>query len=194
MKASSWLALPVTALLVGALSSCSHKEEAPKQPVAAAPADPSKLTLQETSQALAAQQAQLDQARQGVLTAEQQLAQARAREDQERAKVIALQDQASRKLEEAQHRAAAEQAAAAQAQGLQTVAGEVREATASRVVVRTQDGRNMTFAVGSRTRVLIGAEQRSIRDIQQGADAQVSFDPRAERPTAVSIRVLSASH
>jgi hypothetical protein len=193
MKALRWLALPVAAL--GALASCSHKQEAPKQPPVAAtvPTDPSKQTLQQTSQELATQQAALDAAHKNVMTLEQQLTQARAQEDQERAKVLAIQQRAARNLDDAQARALQEQAASVQAQGLQTIAGEVREASSSRMVLHTQDGRTMTFIVSSRTRVLIGTEQHSIKDIQQGADAQVAYDPKAEKPTAVTVHLLPAT-
>jgi hypothetical protein len=194
-RSSRWLTLPAAALVAGALASCAHKEEAPKQPQAAAvPADPTKQTLQQTSQELTAQQAALDQAHNNVLTLEQQLTQARAREDQERAKVMALQQLASRNLDEAQLRAQQEQAASVHAQGLQTIAGEVTEATASRVVLHTQDGRTMSFGLTPRTRVMIGTEQRAVKDIQQGADAQVSFDPKADKPAAVTIRLMPAAH
>jgi hypothetical protein len=50
----------------------------------------------------------------------------------------------------------------------------------------------MRFDVDPRTRVLVGDAHRSIGDIQQGADAQVAYDPRGGRMTALVIRVTPA--
>jgi hypothetical protein len=199
MRTSRWLTLPAAVLAIGALASCSSKQKQTTAPppaaaAAAAAGAPAAQTLQQTSQELATQQSQLDAAHKASLAAEQQLAQSRTREDQERAKLIALQQRASQTLEEAQQKARQDAAASAAAQGLQTVAGEVTEATASKVVLHAQDGRNLSFAISPRTRVLVGVEQRSIKDIQQGADAQVAFDPRADKATAVTIHVMPAAH
>jgi hypothetical protein len=199
MKVSRWLTPPAAVLVAVALVSCSSKQKQstakPPQPAAATAAAGTEKpkTLQQTSQDLAAQQTQVETAHQAVLATEQQLAQQRAREDQERAKLIAIQQSASRTLEEAQLRTRQEAAASAQAQGLQTVTGEVVEASSSRVILHAEDGRTMTFAVSPRTRVLVGVEQRSVKDLQQGADAQVAYDGKTDRATAVTIHVLPAT-
>jgi hypothetical protein len=50
----------------------------------------------------------------------------------------------------------------------------------------------MSFQVDPRTRVLVGMEQRSVTDLQQGAEARVAYDPRENDPAAVAIHVSSA--
>jgi hypothetical protein len=47
----------------------------------------------------------------------------------------------------------------------------------------------MSFNVDHRTRVLVGADQRSVSDIQQGADARVAYEPKGAEPTAITIRL-----
>jgi hypothetical protein len=37
--------------------------------------------------------------------------------------------------------------------------------------------------------VLVGSEQRSVSQIQQGADARVAYEPKGAEPTAITIRV-----
>ncbi len=199
MKISRLQMLPAAWLLVGALGSCSSKQAPPKQqPVAMDPAQQaaaqSQQAFQQEAQALAAQQAKLDAAHKDVLAAQQQLAQARAKEEQERSKVLQLQQQAAQHLQQSRQGALQAQAAAEQAQGLQTVAGEVKEVTPSHVVLQMQGGRMISFNIDPRTKVLVGAQQRSVADIQQGADALVAYDPKAQQPTAVTIRVMPAGN
>jgi hypothetical protein len=75
---------------------------------------------------------------------------------------------------------------------MQTATGKVSQATSSQLTLQTQAGRTMTFQIDPRTRVLLGTEQRSVAEIQQGADAQVAYDPKAGRLTALVIRVMPA--
>ncbi len=196
MKTSRLHMLPAAWLLVGALGSCTSKQAPPKQPVAMDPAQQaaaqSQQAFQQEAQAIAAQQAKLDAAHKEVVAAQQQLAQARAKEEQERSKVLALQQQAAQHLQQARQGAQQAQAASEQAQGLQTIAGEVKEVTPSHVVLQTQGGAMISFNIVPSTKVLVGSQQRSIADIQQGADAQVAYDPRAQQPTAVTIRLILA--
>ncbi len=50
----------------------------------------------------------------------------------------------------------------------------------------------MSFQVDPRTRVLVGTEQRSVADLQQGAEARVAYDPREAEPAAVAVHVAPA--
>jgi hypothetical protein len=183
-------------LLIAALPSCAHERRTAERPppVAAAPtpAEQSQGALQAAAQdqrELADQLKRLEDARNQVVAAQQQLRLAQTREEQERAKADQLQQRVSQRLQQANQRAAQAQAAAEQAQGIQNVAGYVLQATPSRVVLQAQSGQTYSFKVDPRTRVLVGTEQRSVDDIQQGADAQVAFDARADQPTALTIRV-----
>jgi hypothetical protein len=130
-------------------------------------------------------QARLDAAHQDVVRAQQQLAQAQQREEQERANVQQLEIRARQDLDRASQLAYQ----AEQAQGLRTATGRVAQATPSRVLLQMQDGRMMSFHVDQRTRVLVGADQRSVSDIQQGADARVAYEPKGAEPTAITIRL-----
>jgi hypothetical protein len=180
-------------LLVAALASCAHKQSAAERQQSAA--EQSQSAFQAAAQdqrELAEQQKRLEAAHNAVVAAQQQLAQAQVREDQERSRTQELQQRVSQHMQQAQQRAQQAQAEAEQAQGIQSVAGQVMLATPSHVVLQAQGGRTYTFNVDQRTRVLVGTEQRSISDVQRGADAQVAYDPRAGQPTALTIRVTPA--
>ncbi len=187
-------------LLIATLASCAH-ERAPAraerpQPAAERPQTvvqaPAPDSAAQDERGLAEQLKRLEAAHDAVTAAQQQLAQARLREDEERSKAQQLQQRVSERLRQANQRAQQAQAAAEQAQGIQNVAGRVVQVTPSLVVVRVQGGLAYTFNVDQRTRVLVGTEQRSIADIQQGAEAQVAYDSRASEPTALTIRVRPA--
>jgi hypothetical protein len=181
--------------LLAALVSCAHEKQEstkvePPPPAEAKPpqqaeaAPPAPQPLQPQDELTAAQQG-LEAARQEVAKAREQLALAQKQEEQARANVQQLEINARRDLDRASQLAYQ----AEQAQGLQTATGRVAQATPSRVLLQFQDGRIMSFNVDSRTRVLIGAEPRSVSDIQQGADARVAYDPKGAEPTAITIRV-----
>jgi hypothetical protein len=193
MSTGTWRKAGVVGLLA-ALVSCAHEkqesaaveppppEAKPPQQAEATPPPPQPPQPQD--QLTAAQQG-LEAARQEVAKAREQLALAQQREEQERANVQQLEINARKDLDRASQLAYQ----AEQAQGLQTATGRVAQATPSRVLLQFQDGRIMSFNVDSRTRVLIGAEPRSVSDIQQGADARVAYDPKGAEPTAITIRV-----
>jgi hypothetical protein len=201
MKTPTLHAHPVALLLIAALASCSSKQKTaepapPPKPTAAQESQKSFQLAAQEQQALTEQMKRVEAAHKSVVAAEQQLAQAQAQEKQERAKAQELQERASGHLQESvQH---AEQAQAGVAgvgaalEGMQTFAGRVAEAAPSQVVLQGQGGRTMTFNIDPRTRVLVGTEQRSVADIQQGADAQVAYDPRGGKMTALVIRVTPA--
>lgn len=202
MNTTASHAHPVAWLLLAAVASCSHEQAKP-----AAPPPPVKPTAAEESQKafqLAAQEQReltdqlkrVEAAQKAVVAAQQQLAQAQAAEQQERAKAQQLEQRASQHLQESVRHAQQAQAGLAGSgalQGMQTATGKVAQATPWQVTLQTQSGRTMTFQVDPRTRVLIGTEQRSIGDIQQGADAQVAYDPKAGTMTALVIRVMPAA-
>ena len=142
----------------------------------------------------AAQEKRAQEAHEQVLAAKQRLSQAQAVEEQERLKAQHLKEQADRHLREASQVARQAEGAAARGQpsGVQTIAGQVAQATAAEVVLQTEGGRTMTFEVAPRTRILIGGEERSTEEIQQGADALVSYETSGGRLNAVTIQVSPA--
>jgi len=189
MSTGTWHRAGIAGLLAASLASCAHErkptaEQAPPAPQAAPQAVQEAPKRQDdVTQA----QARLEAAHQDVVTAQQQLAQAQRREEQERASVQQLEIKARQDLERASQLAYQ----AEQAQGLRTATGRVAQATPSRVLLQLQDGRTMSFQVDDRTRVLVGGEQRSVSDIQQGADARVAYEPKGAEPTAITIRLPS---
>jgi len=198
MSTGTWHRAGIAGLLAASLASCAHE----KKPTAQAPPAPEPSAQQQGQQQqaaveqaprpqadLAGAQSRLDAAHQDVLRAQQQLEQAQRQEEQERASVQQLEIKARQDLERASQLAYQ----AEQAQGLRTATGRVAQATPSRVLLQTQDGRTMAFHVDERTRVLVGAEQRAVSEIQQGADARVSYEPKGAEPTAITIRLPSAA-
>jgi len=175
-------------LLAVSLASCAHREKprAEQAPPAAQPTQQQAIQQPPNRQEdLAGAQMRLEAAHQDVVTAQQQLAQAQRREEQERANVQQLELKARQDLERASQLAYQ----AEQAQGLRTATGRVAQATPSRVLLQMQDGRTISFHVDERTRVLVGGEQRSVSEIQQGADARVAYEPKGAEPTAITIRL-----
>jgi hypothetical protein len=191
-------------LVVLGLAACSHEEKKaaapaapPKPPTAAEMSGKSlQLAAQEQNQ-LAEQAKRVDAAHQASLAAEQQLAKAQLQEQQERTKTEALQQQVNQHLAEGMQQSQLAQAGVAghgpvASQSMQTAVGRVAIAAPSRVVLQTQGGKTMTFAIDQRTRVLIGSQARAVTDIQQGADAAVAYDPRGGQMTALVVRVMPA--
>lgn len=201
MKRQRSYAQSVALLLVAALASCSGKQKTaepapPPKPTAAQEAQKSFQIATQEQQQLAEQMKRLEAAHKAVVAAEQQLAQAQAQEQQERAKAQQIQRQASQHLQDSVEHAEQAQAGVAGVgaalEGMQTFAGRVAEAAPTQVVLQGQGGRTMTFNVDPRTRVLVGDAHRSVADIQQGADAQVAYDPKGGKMTALVIRVTPA--
>lgn len=132
------------------------------------------------------------QARQQLEQADQAAGQAQQRVSAEQARVQQL-DAASREQHARAEQAAMNaQIAAEEARGLRTVSGRIAESTPTHVLLQQPDGRTLAFDVVPRTKVLVGAEQRSVADLQQGADARVAYDPRSGTSTAEVIHVSSA--
>lgn len=191
---------PAAWLLAAALVSCAGEKKAAPPPPAPKPtaAEQSQKALQLAAQEQAALNEQLkkaEAARAAVTAAQEQLVRAQTQEQQERAKAQQLQEQARQHLQEGVRQAQQAQtglSGTGGSEGMQTVTGMVADATPSQLVVQTQGGRAMTFHIDSRTQVLVGTEQRSVADIQRGADAQVAYDPRAGQMTALIIRVMPA--
>jgi methionine-rich copper-binding protein CopC len=189
MSTGTWHSAAIAGLLAATLASCAHEKRA--KTAHAAPAAPQPAQQQaaqqppQRQQELMGAQRRLEAAHQDVVKAQQQLALAQQREEQERAKVQQLEIQARQDLERASQLALQ----AEQAQGLQAATGRIAQATPSRVLLQLADGRVMSFNVDDRTRVLVGSEQRSVSDIQQGADARVAYDPKGDERTAITIRL-----
>ncbi len=135
---------------------------------------------------------QREQARQQLSQAEQRSFQARQRVAQEQANVRRLDALAREQRRQAEDEAVQAQLAAEQAEGLSTAEGRVAAASPSRVVLDVPNGGTMAFQVDATTRVLVGTEQRSLADVQQGAEARVAYDPHASTPAAVTIHLMPA--
>jgi hypothetical protein len=185
-------ATAVAGLLGATLVSCAHGRQATVGEAAASP--PAQETAQQQpqqeqqpqlQQQVGDAQRRLEAAHQDVVTAQQQLAAAQQREEQARANVQQLEIKARQDLARASQLAFQ----AEQAEGLRAATGRIAQATPSSVLLQLQDGRTMSFHVDDRTRVLVGSEQRSVSEIQQGANARVAYDPKGAEPTAVTIRV-----
>jgi hypothetical protein len=186
MSTGTWHRAGVAGLLAASLVSCGHGKqrtaEAPPAP------QPTPQAVQETpkrQEDLTEAEARLAAAHQEVVRAQQQLAVAQQQEEQARANVQQHEIKARKDLDRASQLAYQ----AEQAQGLRTATGRVAQATPSRVLLQMQDGRTMSFHIDQRTRVLVGADQRSVSDIQQGADARVAYEPKGAEPTAITIRL-----
>jgi len=200
----------IMGLIVGAVSGCAHQESkqaAPAQatPTAqAAPETPAQRATQVDEQLAAANQRletayqasvqaeqQRVQARQQLTAADQRAVQAQQQIGVEQANVQRL-DQASRAAHARAANAAMDsQAAASREVALRAVGGRISRVSPSRVVLQAPDGQLMSFGVSSQTRVVVGTEDRSVADLQQGAEARVAYDPRGT-PTALVIRVSPA--
>ncbi len=191
MKLRTPYALPVAAL-VALAAGCSHAQTPAERTRAAA--DRSQQAFQQAAddqKKLEEQQKRIDAAHAQVVKDQKALADAQRREEQERMKAQQLQQLANQHLEQATQQASQARmaATAGEAQGLQTIAGNVAEASPNRVVLQTPGGRTMSFRVDDRTQVLVGSEQRSAGDIQQGADARVAYELSGGQPTALTIQV-----
>ncbi len=197
-----------------AIAACAHHEQAapsaqgpsqaPGQPpdraqAAAQHAANTEAALARAQQRLAADRRTAAQAEQQRTQARQRLSQTEQRLSEDRQRVAWDESNVQRLATAARdQRAAAEEAAiqselaAEQAQGLRLVDGRIAEASPTRVILEDQNGRTMAFQVEPRTRVLVGTEQRSLADLQQGAEARVAYDPREAEPAAVAIHVSPA--
>lgn len=189
MSTGMWHRAAVAGLLAASLTSCAHeKRQARAEQAPAAPQPAEQQAVQQPPQSreqLSNAQSGLEAAHQDVVRAQEQLAAAQQREEQERVKVQQLELQARQDLDRASQLAYQ----AERAQGLEAATGRVMQATPSRVLLELQDGRTVSFNVDDRTKVLVGSEQRSVSEIQLGADARVAFDPKGAERTAITIRL-----
>ncbi|HEX9050378.1 MAG TPA: hypothetical protein VF841_07610 [Anaeromyxobacter sp.] len=198
----------VAGLLAIAVSACAHQARSGRVARGAA-AEPPRTAAEQSARAerqLEGARQRLDAAREDAAHAEQQRAQARQqlsqaeqrayqarqRVAQEQANVQRLGETARGARQQAEEEAVQAQLAQERAQGLRTAAGRIAEASPSHLVVDVQDGGSMSFLVDQGTRVLVGTEQRSLADLQQGAEVRVAYDPRGAEPSAVAIHVAPA--
>ena len=187
-----WYTFPLAAVVAATGLSCAHSQTPAEQTQAAAErSDEAFKQAAEDQKKLEEQQKRADAAHRNVQIAQQQLAEAQIREEQERSKAQQLQQQATEHLQQVGQRAQQARAVAGQeqSQGMQTITGQVAQATPNQVVLQTSSGRTMTFILDQRTRVLVGSEERSAADIQQGADAQVAYEQSGGQPTALTIQI-----
>jgi hypothetical protein len=208
MKATSWGAVGIAGLLAVTLGGCAHEGRSGQRAQAAErgrPQTAADRAAQAEGQVAGARQrldaarrdaAQADQqrgqARQQLSQAEQRAYQARQHVSQEQANVRRLEETARAARQQAEEAAVQAQLAQEQAQGLRTAAGRIAEASPSHLVVDVQGGGTMSFVVDQGTRVLVGTEQRSLSDLQQGAEVRVAYDARGGEPAAVAIHVAPA--
>jgi endonuclease/exonuclease/phosphatase (EEP) superfamily protein YafD len=194
-------------LLVAVLGGCASQE---KKPVAQAPPPtPSqKMAAQATAadqqlgqgrkeleaarQASLAAEAQQSQAKEQLALAEQQSTEAQGRVAQEQANVRRLEGSSQELHSQAEQAAVQEQLAAEEAMGLQSVSGRIAAAAPGRILLQGQGGKSIAFEVNQKTKVLVGSQQKSVAELQQGAEARVAFDPRADQMSAAVIHVKPA--
>lgn len=193
------------------LASCSHdrQAQAPTAQPARSPqeqsqealrraADAQKKASDQEKRAQAAHQ-DVQRAQQEAQQAQRKLAEAQQKEQQELAKTQQLQLEANQETQRAAQQVQQGQQAAARglaqpfARGGQTMSGQVAQATADELVLRTQGGPPVTFKVDDRTSVRIDGRQASTTEIQEGAEARVAYDSSSPQPTAISIEVRSAA-
>ncbi len=212
MARAGWGRLAIVGLLMIGLGGCAHEARKPPAQARAAPATPAdrarsaadraahteqalslaRQHLQQSRQAAAQAEQQRAQARQQLSQAEQRAFAARQRAAQEQANVDRLAVAAREQRQVAEDEAVRAQLAAEEAEGLRTAEGRIAEASPSQLVLDVQGGGTMAFQVDQRTRVLVGTEERSLADLQQGADVRVAYDPHAPEPAAVTIHVTPA--
>jgi hypothetical protein len=187
MSTTMWHRAAAAGLLAASLTSCAHEKKRVTAEQAPAAPQPTQAVQQppQLQEQLAQAQTGLEAAHQDVVRAQEQLALAQRREEQERARVQQLEIQARQDLDRASQLAYQ----AERAQGLEAASGRIMQATPSRVLLELQDGRTLSFNVDDRTKVLVGSEQRSVSEIQLGADARVAFEPKGEERTAITIRL-----
>lgn len=206
MTRTSVVGVGIAGLLAATLGGCAHEGRGGRAQASSAQPRTAAERAARADEQLAGARQRLDAARRDAARAEQergqarqQLTQAEQRSYQARQRV--LQEQASlQRLDQtarAARQAAEEEAVQAElaqerSQGLSTAAGRIAEASPSRLVLDVQGGGTMSFVVDPGTRVLMGTEQRSLSDLQQGAEARVSYDPRGNEPAAVKVHVAPA--
>jgi hypothetical protein len=207
MTRMSWSGVAIAGLLAATLDGCAHGERSAQraQSERGRPQTAAERARQSEGQLAGARQrldaarrdaAQADQqraqARQQLSQAEQRAYQSRQRVSQEQANVRRLDEAARAARRQAEEEAVQAQLAQEQAEGLRTAAGRIAEASPSHLVVDVQGGGTMSFLVDQGTRVLVGTEQRSLSDLQQGAEVRVAYDARGAEPSAVAIHVAPA--
>ncbi len=175
-----------------AATACSHAQTPAERTQAAA--ESSQQAFQRAAddqKKLEDQQKSVEAAHQETLKAQNSLQQAQRHEEQERAKAQQLQQQANSNLDQATRQARQAREATGQPSGVQSVVGRIAEAAPGYVVLQTPGGQRMPFRLDDRTTVLVGNEQRSTADIQQGADARVAYtgNPGGAQATALSVQV-----
>jgi hypothetical protein len=148
--------------------------------------------LEAARQTSLAADAQQSQSKEQLAAAEQKSSAAQARVAQEQANVRRLEGTSTELHAQAEQAAIQEQLAAEEALGLQSVSGRIAAAAPGRVVLQGQGGRPIAFEVNQKTKVLVGSQERSVSELQQGADARVAFDPRADQMSAAVIHVKPA--
>ena len=205
MSTRTWSNRAAAGLLV-ALAACAHHEA--RQASGAQPQAVQRAETQaaQADRAVAEAQRRLDAAHQASVAAERQRAQAQAQISQaqqhaeqaqqqiavEQTNLQAAEEAARQSHAQATEVAVQAQLQAEQAQGLQSASGRIAQATPSRVVLQTPDGRTAAFDIDARTRVLVGTQARSVADLQEGADARVAYDARGGVPAAVAIHLTPA--
>lgn len=189
------LVLPLAATLAVA-ASCASAQRPADQADEQARRDLGEA--RDAQQKAAEQEKNVAAARQEVVKAQQQLAAAQRRESDEQAKLQQLQQQANQRAQQARAVAPAGApapgvAGSALPQSAQIISGHVLQARPNQLVLQARNGQTLTLDVNDQTRVVIGGEQRSASELQQGADARVSYENTTGRPTAVMVEVPRAA-
>ncbi len=195
MNALTRYMLPLAGALAAAVGCAHERSRTPAEQTRAAEEQSQKAygSAAAEQEQLAEQQKRVDAAHQDAVKAQEQLTLAQTHEEQERAKADQLKRQSAQHLEEARQEAQHAYGATSRGQRQGSAAGRIAEATADQIVLETPSGGTMTFRVDDRTTVLIGGEQHSAADIQQGADALVGYDTsQGGQQSAIMIQVTPA--
>ncbi len=184
MRAGMFYVLPAAGLL--AVAGCEHAQGtsgtetiAEEQRAAQERADEQQHAAQEAR--LAEQQA--EQARQEA----DERAQAAERQEQEAAQRARVAEQQAERA-----RQQADQAQPSGHQVISSVTGRVAWVSTDQLQLREGSGRSTTFQLEPQTSVTIDGRQASIAEVQQGADARVSYDWSSGQRIADQIEVHNA--
>lgn len=82
--------------------------------------------------------------------------------------------------------------ASAQQQSAKTVSGQVTKVSKDELTVESSGGQPMKLKVNDSTQVTVGGQQKSIDELQQGAQVRASYDESGGDRTAKRIEVNEA--
>jgi hypothetical protein len=205
MRTTVWYALPCAGLLVISANGCASRQStaSPTASHVAGAQEESQKALDRAAKAQerASQQAdRVADAQRELQDAQRRVTEAQHTLETEQQKAEQLQQEAIQARREATTQAEAAQKEASRAlqqQGEQVksqqqeLSGQITRASADSIVVTPERGEPMTFKVTGATDVRIDGRQASAGEVQQGADARVSYEMSGTDATAVTVQVIT---